>query len=73
MTLTERIASLSVLTDSDGPVASVYLSTRWTDEQQRERTRAFLKTELGGRPRCPAPPRPRVDLFLAAAHRDRAI
>jgi release factor family 10 len=46
MTLTERIASLSVLTDSDGPVVSVYLSTRWTDQQQRERIRVFLKTEL---------------------------
>ena len=46
MTLTERIANISALTDSDGPVVSVYLSTRWTDEQQRERTRIFLKTEL---------------------------
>ncbi|HTY78317.1 MAG TPA: hypothetical protein VMI34_10915 [Candidatus Bathyarchaeia archaeon] len=28
------------------PVVSVYLSTRWADEQERERTRIFLKNEL---------------------------
>jgi peptide subunit release factor 1 (eRF1) len=35
---------------SDGrgspPVVSVYLNTRWSDEQQRERVRIFLKNEL---------------------------
>ena len=46
MTLTERIARISALTDADGSVVSVYLDTRWTDEHQRERTRLFLKTEL---------------------------
>jgi peptide subunit release factor 1 (eRF1) len=28
------------------PVVSVYLNTRWSDEQQRERVRIFLKNEL---------------------------
>lgn len=28
------------------PVVSVYLNTRWTDEQQRERVRIFLKNRL---------------------------
>jgi hypothetical protein len=46
MTLAEQIVRLSNLKESAGPVVSVYLNTRWTDEQQRERTRLFLKGEL---------------------------
>ena len=46
MTLAEQIAHLSKLNESTGPVISVYLNTRWTDEHQRERTRLFLKSEL---------------------------
>jgi Bacterial archaeo-eukaryotic release factor family 10 len=46
MTLAERIVRLSRLEDATGPVVSVYLNTRWTDEHQRERTRLFLKGEL---------------------------
>jgi peptide subunit release factor 1 (eRF1) len=46
MTLAEQIVRLSKLTEATGPVVSVYLNTRWTDEHQRERTRLFLKGEL---------------------------
>jgi Bacterial archaeo-eukaryotic release factor family 10 len=46
VTLAGQIVHLSKLNDSTGPVISVYLDTRWTDEHQRERTRLFLKTEL---------------------------
>ena len=46
MTLAEQIVRLSKLKASTGPVVSVYLNTRWTDEHQRERTRLFLKGEL---------------------------
>jgi hypothetical protein len=46
MTLADQIARLSKPTESTGPVVSVYLNTRWTDEHQRERTRLFLKGEL---------------------------
>jgi peptide subunit release factor 1 (eRF1) len=46
MTLAEQIVRLSKLRASTGPVVSVYLNTRWTDEHQRERTRLFLKGEL---------------------------
>lgn len=46
MTLAEQIIRLSKLKESTGPVVSVYLNTRWTDEHQRERTRLFLKGEL---------------------------
>jgi peptide subunit release factor 1 (eRF1) len=46
MTLAEQIVRLSKLKESTGPVVSVYLNTRWTDEHQRERTRLFLKGEL---------------------------
>lgn len=46
MTLPEQIVRLSKMKASTGPVVSVYLNTRWTDEHQRERTRLFLKGEL---------------------------
>jgi peptide subunit release factor 1 (eRF1) len=46
MMLAEQIVRLSKLKASTGPVVSVYLNTRWTDEHQRERTRLFLKNEL---------------------------
>ena len=44
--MAEQIVRLSKLKASTGPVVSVYLNTRWTDEHQRERTRLFLKGEL---------------------------
>ena len=47
MGLPEQIVRLARRKDSAGPVASVYLNTHWVDEHQRERTRVFLKEELG--------------------------
>jgi peptide subunit release factor 1 (eRF1) len=46
MGLAEQIVHLAKLEESAGPVVSVYLNTRWTDEHQRERTRLFLKGQL---------------------------
>ncbi len=44
--LAERVKELAGIAPSETPVVSVYLDTRWKDEQQRERTRVFLKNEL---------------------------
>jgi len=45
--LRRRLAELARWEVRDGAaVASVYLDIRWTDEQQRERVRIFLKNEL---------------------------
>jgi hypothetical protein len=42
-----RLAELARWEPRDGvPVVSVYLDTRWSDEQQRERVRIFLKNEI---------------------------
>jgi hypothetical protein len=42
-----RITELARLGPAPGPVVSVYLDTRWSDEQQRERVRVFVKNEAG--------------------------
>jgi peptide subunit release factor 1 (eRF1) len=44
--LRARLEALAGAGDSDSPVVSVYLNTRWSDEHQRERVRAFLKREV---------------------------
>lgn len=41
-----RIAELAKIMRTAAPVVSVYLNTRWADEQQRERVRVFLKNEI---------------------------
>src|SRR5438477_13113801 len=41
-----RLAELAKLPPGSRPVVSVYLNTRWTDENQRERVRIFLKNHL---------------------------
>jgi peptide subunit release factor 1 (eRF1) len=41
-----RLAELAKLPPAGRPVVSVYLNTRWTDEEQRERVRIFLKNHL---------------------------
>lgn len=46
MNVRERLATLARLTGAPGRVVSVYLTTRWADEHQRERVRVFLKQEL---------------------------
>jgi hypothetical protein len=40
-----RVVALARLAPGSAPVVSVYLDTRWTDEQQRERVRLFVKNE----------------------------
>jgi peptide subunit release factor 1 (eRF1) len=48
MKTTEMSATLKTLaqiTPGAGPVISVYLDTRWSDEHQRERVRVFVKNE----------------------------
>ena len=44
--LAERVKELAGIAPNETPVVSVYLDTHWKDEQQRERTRVFLKNEL---------------------------
>src|SRR2546425_628318 len=46
MDVQARLADLGKLPPSARPVVSVYLNTRWTDEDQRERVRIFLKNPL---------------------------
>jgi peptide subunit release factor 1 (eRF1) len=46
MDLKTRLTNLAKWTPVSAPVVSVYLNTRWSDEQQRERVRIFLKNEL---------------------------
>src|SRR5438445_13454447 len=41
-----RLAELAKLPPGSRPVVSVYLNTRWTDEDQRQRVRIFLKNHL---------------------------
>ncbi len=44
--LRARLTRLSKVGKTKTPVVSVYLDTRWSDEQQRERVRIFLKNEI---------------------------
>ncbi len=44
--LSEQLAELARIGGAPAPVVSVYLDTRWADEQQRERVRVFLAAEL---------------------------
>lgn len=46
MSLRERVAALARIRVDARPVISVYLNTRWADEQQRDRARGFIKAEL---------------------------
>src|SRR5438874_117939 len=46
MDVQARLAELAKLPPSARPVVSVYLNTQWTDEDQRERVRIFLKNHL---------------------------
>jgi len=41
-----RLAELAKPPPAARPVVSVYLNTRWADEDQRERVRIFLKNNL---------------------------
>jgi peptide subunit release factor 1 (eRF1) len=44
--LRNRVTELARIENTSPPVLSVYLSTRWADEHERERARIFLKNEL---------------------------
>jgi Bacterial archaeo-eukaryotic release factor family 10 len=46
MDFKSRLRELAKVPPTVTPVVSVYLNTRWADEQQRERVRIFLKNEL---------------------------
>ena len=46
MDVATRLSELAKLPPAERPVVSVYLNTRWTDEEQRERVRIFLKNHL---------------------------
>jgi peptide subunit release factor 1 (eRF1) len=59
--LAARLSALARLARTESPVVSVYLNTRWTDEQQRERTRVFLRNEIR-KARAGAPPELEADL-----------
>ncbi len=46
MDLRARLAELAKIKGSPTPVVTVYLNTRWADEQQHERVRVFVKNEI---------------------------
>ena len=56
MDLDERLRTLAGLESPGAPVVSLYLDTRWHDEQQRERARVFVTTELRRARRASPPP-----------------
>lgn len=64
--LRARLAELARLTRTPAPVVSVYLDTRWRDEQQRDRVRVFLADELK-KARAGAAPGLAADLDWIAA------
>jgi peptide subunit release factor 1 (eRF1) len=46
MAINARLTELASIKGAPTPVVSVYLNTRWADEQQRDRARVFLKNGL---------------------------
>ncbi len=71
MDVQARLTELAKLPPAGRPVVSVYLNTRWTDEEQRERVRIFLKNRLRAA-RAAAPDRPAdadLDWIEAQGHR----
>src|SRR3989454_3691203 len=59
--LAARLRMLARLAPTESPVVSVYLDTRWADEQQRERSRVLLRNEIR-KARAGAPPELEADL-----------
>jgi hypothetical protein len=72
MDVQTRLAELAKLPPASRPVVSVYLNTRWTDEDQRERVRIFLKNHLR-EARATADPRIVEDLAWIEAEGRRLI
>lgn len=62
MDLDATVARLARVAGAPSPVVSVYLNTRWRDEDQRERVRLFLKNELRRARATAADPALRSDL-----------
>ena len=46
MDMKSEIRKLARMEDSSSPFCSLYLNTKWDDEQQRERIRLFTKNRL---------------------------
>jgi peptide subunit release factor 1 (eRF1) len=46
MEIAERLKALARVKPAGAAVVSLYLNTRWADEQQRDRARVFVKNEL---------------------------
>lgn len=46
MDVSAELSKLAKIKGAATPVVSVYLNTRWADEQQRERVRVFLKSAI---------------------------
>jgi peptide chain release factor subunit 1 len=67
-----RLAELAKLPPASRPVVSVYLNTRWTDEEQRERVRIFVKNHLR-EARAAAPRAAEEDLAWLEAESQRII
>lgn len=67
-----RLAELAKLPPAARPVVSVYLNTRWADEDQRERVRIFLKNRLR-EARAAAVPPAEEDLAWIEAEAQRLI
>lgn len=62
MDLSGRVAALGRIGPASTPVVTVYLGTRWADEQQRDRVRIFLKNELAKARRASHPRAAQADL-----------
>src|SRR4051812_23013508 len=67
-----RLAELAKLPPATRPVVSVYLNTRWTDEDQRHRVRIFLKNHLR-EARAAATPPAEEDLAWIEAEAQRIV
>jgi hypothetical protein len=46
MDMRDEIRKLARLDENPSPFLSLYLNTKWDDEQQRERIRLFTKNQL---------------------------
>src|SRR5205823_9386854 len=71
--LRARLAALARIVGAPSSVVSVYLRTRWADEQQRERVRVFLNAELKKARLASASPQLAADLAWVAEQGERII
>lgn len=73
MNLRHRLTKLAKIDQADTPVVSVYLGTRWADEQQRDRVRVFLKNEVAKARRVPFGSAAEADLAWVEAEGDAFV